>query len=308
MRAVSPAIGWGSGSPPHTRGHELGSHRLGQDPGITPAYAGTCIPGCAVRIRCRDHPRIRGDMTTFSSGSSQETGSPPHTRGHGSSWPRDAPEVRITPAYAGTCSRSGSSPVQQADHPRIRGDMSVKISKYSEPKGSPPHTRGHVIHMASSLSRNGITPAYAGTCQHSGFDSLRIQDHPRIRGDMPAHWGWCCQLSGSPPHTRGHESRSSPWTTSSRITPAYAGTCMDIWARVWRYTDHPRIRGDMFGHRHCTTGGLGSPPHTRGHVAAMKLSSQPVRITPAYAGTCQRLSGLSLSFRDHPRIRGDMKP
>ena len=238
----------------------------------------------------------------------QKLGSPPHTRGHVQGAGRHQSNKRITPAYAGTCQSKYQNIPNPKDHPRIRGDMSSTWRRLCPGMGSPPHTRGHASIADLIRSESRITPAYAGTCLHIGDGAASCRDHPRIRRAMEGRVGRGRRSRGSPPHTRGHESRSSPWTTSSRITPAYAGTCMDIWARVWRYTDHPRIRGDMFGHRHCTTGGLGSPPHTRGHVAAMKLSSQPVRITPAYAGTCQRLSGLSLSFRDHPRIRGDMKP
>ena len=49
----------------------------------------------------------------------------------------------------------------------------------------------------------------------------------------------------------------------------------------------------------------GSPPHTRGKAVISVFVSTLVRITPAYAGKSFNEQIRVISFRDHPRIRGE---
>ena len=50
---------------------------------------------------------------------------------------------------------------------------------------------------------------------------------------------------------------------------------------------------------------LGSPPHTRGKAAYIKISLEAFRITPAHAGKSHPLWGLRAGQEDHPRTRGE---
>ena len=172
-----------TGSSPHTRGTRRWSARL--------------------RLRCWDHPRIRGE----------------HSRAAG----RGARCGGIIPAYA------GNTDVYQAfftkDHPRIRGEHdgrehrddhdggiipayagnTVKLGAWKqEHKGSSPHTRGTHILTNVSPFMLGIIPAYAGntaapTDEATGKEGSSphtrgtrnawsspkstLRDHPRIRGE-----------------------------------------------------------------------------------------------------------------------------
>ena len=73
--------GDGRGSSPHTRGapmHGLGDGLTGR---IIPAYAGSTPHAAASATRLQDHPRIRGEHTTFVPEIDVPDGSSPHTRG-----------------------------------------------------------------------------------------------------------------------------------------------------------------------------------------------------------------------------------
>ena len=50
---------------------------------------------------------------------------------------------------------------------------------------------------------------------------------------------------------------------------------------------------------------LGSSPHTRGALGCRRLIRRWLRIIPAYAGSTDPSTGMSIKQRDHPRIRGE---
>ena len=111
-----------AGSSPHTRG-ALGAECHGlPGVGIIPAYAGSTGRQPRPLARGPDHPRIRGEHTSFARWFHGRMGSSPHTRG--------APLLRravlkviwIIPAYAGSTRSSTVSGSPSQDHPRIRGE------------------------------------------------------------------------------------------------------------------------------------------------------------------------------------------
>ena len=70
-------------------------------------------------------------------------------------------------------------------------------------------------------------------------------------------------------------------------------------------TDHPRIRGEHSFFRQIPGETLGSSPHTRGAQVPVSLLQRGARIIPAYAGSTVNFSGVSFTWWDHPRIRGE---
>ena len=92
-----------------------------------------------------------------------ETGSSPHTRGALGDGIVICPLGRIIPAYAGSTRRSGATGREPRDHPRIRGEHSVRLSRPVTLLGSSPHTRGARLAVALVAVRTGIIPAYAGS-------------------------------------------------------------------------------------------------------------------------------------------------
>ena len=93
-----------------------------------------------------------------------------------------------------------------------------------------------------------------------------------------------------------------------RITPAYAGKSDKLRLVLNCQWDHPRVCGEKTGTAWRWLMVTGSPPRMRGKAQRLLNHSDPLRITPAYAG--KRLAGLLEDIReqDHPRVCGEKSP
>ena len=132
--------------------------------------------------------------------------------------------------------------------------------------GSPPLTRGQPSRLPDARADRRITPAHAGTTPVSTQCVPFPQDHPRSRGDNSRQQISTPKGEGSPPLTRGQQARRAFFSTSSRITPAHAGTTYVLFTSVNQSGDHPRSRGDNRTKAATTEGFTGSPPLTRGQL------------------------------------------
>ena len=92
-------------------------------------------------------------------------------------------------------------------------------------------------------------------------------------------------VSGSPPRMRGPLLANIVEATSTRITPAYAGTTPEQGYFLSRREDHPRVCGDHESIEELNTPLSGSPPRMRGPPFAFGSLVRGGGITPAYAGT-----------------------
>src|SRR5690606_16005120 len=111
-------------------------------------------------------------------------------------------------------------------------------------KGSPPHTRGALVHLLQLHGHLRITPAYAGSTPTDDSRRRQRTDHPRIRGEHTDRRFPPESPHGSPPHTRGAHRPTIPAGDNARITPAYAGSTPPGPWRCQRGSDHPRVRGE----------------------------------------------------------------
>ena len=171
------------GSSPHTRGAPDALEDAGLDRGIIPAYAGSTRRKPERRSRSRDHPRIRGEHTSFIAAMRRAGGSSPHTRG-ALTVAAIAPEAAgIIPAYAGSTRWPPSGIPYLRDHPRIRGEHVSRSSGYALAAGSSPHTRGALPTIRRPCVFSGIIPAYAGSTDCKFAPYWCYGDHPRIRGE-----------------------------------------------------------------------------------------------------------------------------
>ena len=131
-------------------------------PGITPAYAGKRDGLDELRVLEKDHPRLCGEKSTFTSHILILPGSPPPMRGKApfrAGWGR---RCGITPAYAGKRRAYHHQQNAEGDHPRLCGEKYMIDTKKSPWEGSPPPMRGKVSQADQDERGNGITPAYAG--------------------------------------------------------------------------------------------------------------------------------------------------
>ena len=212
------------GSPPHARGAVHRPAKVCRCGGITPACAGSSCPGLQSHARRRDHPRMRGEQQPGKRLSLGNVGSPPHARGAVPQNPAALCGAGITPACAGSSCQDRAVGCHSRDHPRMRGEQCVGGATTAPRRGSPPHARGADRLIFTDQSRCRITPACAGSSHQQINNRFNDQDHPRMRGEQSPgsagyRGGW-----GSPPHARGAGYFSTPYSLTSGITPACAGS------------------------------------------------------------------------------------
>ena len=293
------------GSPPHARGkvHQICSHYM--KTGITPACAGKRAPLWWCASAPRDHPRMRGEKNAAYADLFEVMGSPPHAREKDFRRTENPCPHRITPACAGKSSLLRTNRSRGRDHPRMRGEKPCRAVFSFSIKGSPPHARGKVRQIRSTLRVTGITPACAGKRTHQHILYPQHRDHPRMRGEKLYGGAGSGKSVGSPPHARGKEQAEARQTELAGITPACAGKSRNQQSQKRPRQDHPRMRGEKGALITKSPIVVGSPPHARGKVPFGRVGDNALGITPACAGkSCPNRCNHPLR-RDHPRMRGE---
>ena len=195
------------------------------------------------------------------------------------------PLLRITPACAGSTSRSNRGRVCTEDHPRLRGEYKRSRRSMKEQTGSPPLARGVQLLIIFILQYVRITPACAGSTFL--FNSLTEL------------------FMGSPPLARGVRLIMVRVGSARRITPACAGSTHLQTDKDNLEKDHPRLRGEYYVDVQYSKNHLGSPPLARGVLPLPCITTFHFRITPACAGSTLFFSPLHPFKKDHPRLRGE---
>ena len=116
-----------AGSPPHTRGKRSSLIRS--------------------TASCKAHPRTRGENGMQQLLFPPQTGSPPHTRGKQNGQKDWELHLRLTPAHAGKTKTQVYKGCTRQAHPRTRGENVIGNLWDNPELGSPPHTRGKLIHI-----------------------------------------------------------------------------------------------------------------------------------------------------------------
>ena len=176
---------------------------------------------------------------------------------------------------------------------------------FSAVPGSPPLTRELQRQSRLYKFKHRITPTYAGTTvPNRSFRDLR-RDHPRLRGNYSPTCLFASSDAGSPPLTRELLILRCDCSVPFRITPAYAGTTLNLSLLIMDTKDHPRLRGNYFKSITVDNGHEGSPPLTRELHIVKSINVDSIGITPAYAGTTPYVPIFLKSYKDHPRLRGN---
>ena len=157
-----------AGSSPLTRGKQgprmAGAYRRG----IIPAHAGKTPYRAPSSPDPRDHPRSRGENELGELNQRNARGSSPLTRGKPCSPTPTTPTGGIIPAHAGKTPQTPTERTPRPDHPRSRGENTLRTLQQGTGPGSSPLTRGKpacTIHRAQCI---GIIPAHAGKTSPRG--------------------------------------------------------------------------------------------------------------------------------------------
>ena len=185
------------------------------------------------------------------------------------------------------------------------GEKSATYSPFSHKIGSPPHVRGKDAVKRHSARGFGITPACAGKSTSALLFLSCSWDHPRMCGEKLAFSAVRVREMGSPPRMRGKGFPLLHFFVPAGITPAYAGKRAGTMTRFFTSWDHPRVCGEKQTFAYARNGRLGSPPRMRGKGLLKVFVTEPLGITPAYAGkSCCRIFRFVVC-RDHPRVCGE---
>ena len=252
------------GSSPHARGAPRPNAYDSCGRGIIPACAGSTLCSCAAGRKYGDHPRMRGEHEAADFEYQVSEGSSPHARGalvarlvahHG---------VGIIPACAGSTGCASAPAASSRDHPRMRGEHSVRWQDQFAREGSSPHARGAPGVVVIPPAVAGIIPACAGSTRRRTLRASDRQDHPRMRGEHGGAMWVNAGDPGSSPHARGARQSFAASLAVRGIIPACAGSTPSLPNDYQANWDHPRMRGEHTVRVVRPTLSRGSSPHARG--------------------------------------------
>ena len=213
-------------------------------------------------------------------------GSSPLTRGTQLAIRQRERGRRFIPAYAGNSRVRESLLFDSAVHPRLRGELKVKVKKVFILLGSSPLTRGTHQSIDEVRVNARFIPAYAGNSETSALLAV-------------VH-------NGSSPLTRGTLLHLLIVHEIARFIPAYAGNSPNIQGlRIGRPV-HPRLRGELYRLSKKRFSRHGSSPLTRGTRCDRHQRFNVCRFIPAYAGNSKQQKSEQNATTVHPRLRGEL--
>ena len=131
-----------TGSSPLTRGTRAAHRIKNRFHRFIPAYAGNSAGKVLRRRSLTVHPRLRGELSGAVVEALIVGGSSPLTRGTPGSNVRPKDVLRFIPAYAGNSQDTHLVRDLPSVHPRLRGELTIRISMVICTSGSSPLTRG----------------------------------------------------------------------------------------------------------------------------------------------------------------------
>ena len=201
----------GKGSSPLSRGILLVRWPLPWPTGIIPALAGNTFCSRLSLMWGRDHPRSRGEYISAGCAVITPAGSSPLSRGIQKRRIEKGDNYGIIPALAGNTRTIDYPSIDDADHPRSRGEYCQITGHLLPALGSSPLSRGILTNRYSSAVPGRIIPALAGNTSVPSPPESPPSDHPRSRGEYVdaitigiAQWG-SSPLSRGIPSCLGRE-------------------------------------------------------------------------------------------------------
>ena len=223
--------------------------------------SGSSFPGyCSAAV----HPRLRGELRGWNESKRFPCGSSPLARGTRQAIDKAASWRRFIPACAGNSGIGVDTRVDDAVHPRLRGELSYETPCCLSFAGSSPLARGTQFFVPAGIKRNRFIPACAGNSGAWPRLPIRITVHPRLRGELYPAVEKAIIIFGSSPLARGTRLRITKDQFRGRFIPACAGNSSRIRRITVHELVHPRLRGELIrsGWRHIVVGG--SSPLARG--------------------------------------------
>ena len=176
---------------------------------------------------------------------------------------------RFIPACAGNSFATLPSIFERPVHPRLRGELLMKMPSDQPYYGSSPLTRGTHRKFYINPFVHRFIPAYAGNSSTATSSRCGSTVHPRLRGELQQ-----CSEHSFP---------------SMRFIPAYAGNSSFTPEKYRRPSVHPRLRGELNVEKIDKYVFPGSSPLTRGTHRSTFPGKAEIRFIPAYAGNSLKM-------------------
>ena len=172
-----------------------------------------------------------------------------------------------------------------AEHPRARGENSVRAFFSCFWLGTSPRTRGKRPCEGARPQGEGNIPAHAGKTNRSAWRRTTCD--------------------GTSPRTRGKLPLRANSTYDQRNIPAHAGKTHPCGHKHSHAAEHPRARGENPFIKSISRIMRGTSPRTRGKQAYPTSGDQQFRNIPAHAGKTLIENAMAVFNKEHPRARGE---
>ena len=213
----------------------------------------------------------------------------------------------LIPARAGNTHDNLAGGHIYGAHPRSRGEHLSPRSSPCWSRGSSPLARGTQAAVVVGAACPGLIPARAGNTPAHGRAPRGDRAHPRSRGEHCFKPLWGAWRRGSSPLARGTPLVVSDDCGGCGLIPARAGNTEHVPKITDAARAHPRSRGEHGGYYRAPGRVPGSSPLARGTPALHGMSLRQIGLIPARAGNTGLLFLMPLSWRAHPRSRGEHK-
>ena len=304
-RAMEPGQqGWFD-LPPRVRGARAVSWRTVGLRRLTPACAGSTAMAARSPPPNPTYPRVCGEHAACSATPTCTFDLPPRVRGAPPLPDTAERRRRLTPACA------GSTPVRELEssldstYPRVCGEHCCSVLRWPVRFDLPPRVRGAPPAYARSYWPGRLTPACAGSTAAHGVLTVSAPTYPRVCGE---HEAVCCSMavtSDLPPRVRGALGANHVVREQLRLTPACAGSTSRTRCRTGSTPTYPRVCGEHGGLDLWVKTDADLPPRVRGAPQQRLSAHRQARLTPACAGSTNRLPARGSLDTTYPRVCGE---
>ena len=233
-----------------------------------PACAGKTVVVSVPRGSMAEHPRVRGENPRSHRPQQPTIGTSPRARGKHRVAPESRRPIRNIPACAGKTTAAHIDAPLKPEHPRVRGENVVELTKNLRNSGTSPRARGKRGWGHDYFVHERNIPACAGKTSDHIKRLGRKSEHPRVRGENARQSAICFSHPGTSPRARGKSKRIPCGFNEIRNIPACAGKTNLHCGPRRLFKEHPRVRGENFGGQNHYRKLGGTSPRARGKRVA----------------------------------------